>query len=177
MVVAAAATRVLPHPYNFAPITAMALFGGATFAARWQAVVVPFAAMFLSDCALEVAYRYGLSSSWGFHSGWWVVYGAFALILGIGFLLRERRRAGTIALATVASSVLFFAITNFATWAAGSLYSRTAEGLVQCFVMAIPFFPNTLLGDVFYSTVLFGSLALAEARIPQLRPQASPVRF
>lgn len=174
MVLAAAATRLLPHPMNFAPIAAMALFGGATFERRWQAVVVPFAALFLSDCGLEVAHHYGLTRSWGFHSSWWVVHGTYALILGIGFLLRDRRHPGMIALATVSSSVLFFVVTNFAVWAGGTLYPLTGEGLLRCYVAAIPFFQNTLLGDAFYSTALFSSLALAEARFPQLRPRTSP---
>lgn len=171
MVVAAAATRLLPHPMNFAPIAAMALFGAATFERRWQAVVVPFAAMFLSDCGLQVAHHYGLTRSWGFHAGWWVVYGSFALILGIGFLLRDRRRPLMIALATVSSSVLFFAVSNFAVWASGTLYPLTGEGLLRCYVAAIPFFQNTLLGDAVYSTALFGSVALAESRLPRLRPR------
>lgn len=174
MILAAAASRLLPHPMNFAPIAAMALFSGATFERRWQAVLVPFAAMFLSDCGLQATHHYGLTSSWGFHSGWWVVYGAFLLILGIGFLLRDHRRPATIALATISSSILFFVVTNFAVWASGSLYAQTAEGLLQCYIAAIPFFRNTLLGDAVYSSTLFGLLALAEAGIPQLRPQSRP---
>ncbi len=174
MVLAAAATRLLPHPANFAPIAAMALFGGATFERRWQAVVMPFAALFVGDCGLQVAHRYGLTHSWGFHSGWWVIYGTYALVLGIGFLLRHRRRPFAIALGAVSSSVLFFVVTNFAVWAGGHLYPPTGEGLLTCYAAAVPFFPNTLLGDAFYSAALFGSLALAEARFPQLRPRTSP---
>ena len=174
MVVAAAASRLLPHPMNFAPITAMALFGGATFERRWQAVLVPFAAMLLSDCGIQAAHHYGMSRSWGFHSGWWVVYGTYAMIVGIGLLLRHRRRPVTIALATVSSSVLFFVVTNFAVWAGGTLYPLTGGGLLLCYAAAIPFFQNTLLGDAFYSAALFGSLAVAEARLPQLRTRTRP---
>ena len=164
LVMAAAATRLLPHPVNFAPIAAIALFSGATFERRWQAILVPFAAMFLSDCGLQVAHHYGLTHSWGFHSGWWAVYGTYALTVGIGFLLRGRRRPILIALATVSSSVLFFVVSNFAVWADGTLYPLTREGLLQCYIAALPFFPNTLLGDAFFSAALFGFLALAEAR-------------
>jgi hypothetical protein len=133
MVVAAAASRLLPHPMNFAPITAMALFGGATFERRWQAVLVLFAAMFVSDCGIQAAHHYGLSRSWGFHSGWWVVYGTYAMIVGIGLLLRHRRRPVTIALATDSSSVLFFVVTNFAVWAGGTLYPLTVRAGACCF--------------------------------------------
>ena len=171
MVVAAAASRLLPHPMNFAPITAMALFGGATFERRWQAVLVPFAAMLLSDCGIQAAHHYGLSRSWGFHSGWWVVYGTYAMILGIGLLLRHRRRPVTIALATVSSSVLFFVVTNFAVWVGETLYPLTGEGLLRCYAAAIPFFQNTLLGDAFYSVAFFGSLAVAECGSRNYRPE------
>ena len=95
------------------------------------------------------------------------------LILGIGFLLRGRRHPLNIAVAAVSSSVLFFVLTNFAVWARGVLYPLTSAGLVECYVAAIPFFGNTLAGDLFYSTVLFGSLAIAEARIPGLQAETS----
>ena len=166
MILAAAASRLIPHPPNFAPIGAMALFGGACFAHRRAAFVVPLAAMFLSDLAI------GLLSgnlSLGLHRLIPVVYGSFALIVCLGFWLRSRRTVLPIAGATLAGSVLFFVLTNFGVWALGSLYPNTWEGLVACYVAAIPFFHNTLLGDAVYSTALFGGLALAEKGLPALR--------
>lgn len=165
-ILAAAASRLIPHPPNFAPIGAMALFGGACFADRRAAFVMPLAAMLLSDLAI------GLLSgnlSIGLHQLTPVVYGSFALIVCLGFWLRTRRTLVPIAGAVVASSVLFFVVTNFAVWALGSLYPRTWEGLVTCYVAAIPFFHNTLLGDATYATLLFGGLALVEQRFPALR--------
>ena len=153
---------------NFAPIGAMALFGGACFAHRRAAFVVPLAAMFLSDLAI------GLLSgnlSLGLHRLIPVVYGSFALIVCRGFWLRTRRTVVPIAGATLASSVLFFVLTDFGAWALGSLYPNTWEGLVACYVAAIPFFHNTLLSDAVYSTALFGGLALAERGLPALREQ------
>jgi hypothetical protein len=91
------------------------------------------------------------------------------LIVCIGFLLRRRRRLLPIAGATLASSLLFFIITNFAVWASGALYPRTAIGLLACFVAAIPFFQNTLLGDAVYSVILFGGFAFAERNFPALK--------
>jgi hypothetical protein len=165
----AAASRLIPHPPNFAPIGAMALFGGACFAHRRAAFVVPLAAMFLSDLAI------GLLSgnlSLGLHRLIPVVYGSFGLIVCLGFWLRTRRTVVPIAGATLAGSVLFFVLTNFGVWALGSLYPNTWEGLVACYVAAIPFFHNTLLGDAVYSTALFGGLALAEKGLPALREPA-----
>jgi len=166
MILAAAATRLIPHPPNFAPIGAMALFGGACFANRRAAFLVPLAAMLLSDLAI------GLLSGnlyLGLHRLIPVVYGSFALTVCLGFWLRTRRTAVPIAGATLTSSVLFFVLTNFGVWALGSFYPKTWDGLVACYVAAIPFFHNTLLGDAVYTAVLFGSLALAEKGLPALR--------
>lgn len=169
MILAAAASRLIPHPPNFAPIGAMALFGGACFAHRRAAFVVPLAAMFLSDLAI------GLLSgnlSLGLHRLIPVIYGSFALIVCLGFWLRPRRTVVPIAGAALASSVLFFGLTNFGVWALGSWYPKTWDGLVACYVAAIPFFQNTLLGDAVYATALFGGLALAEKGLPALREPA-----
>jgi hypothetical protein len=163
MIFAAAASRLIPHPPNFAPIGAMALFGGACFADRRTAFLVPLAAMFLSDLAF------------GLHLLIPVVYGSFALIVCLGFWLRPRRKVVPIAGAALASSVLFFVLTNFGVWALGSFYPKTWSGLVTCYVAAVPFFHNTLLGDVMYATVLFGGLALAEKGLPGLREPALAV--
>lgn len=174
IILAAAASRLIPHPPNFAPIGAMALFGGACFVSQRMAFLVPLAAMLLSDLAI------GLLSgdlSLGFHRLIPVVYGSFALIVCLGFWLRRHRNATQITGAALAGSVLFFVLTNLGVWALGSRYPKSWEGLVACYVAAIPFFHNTLLGDAVYSTVLFGGLALAEKGFPALRePAFAPSR-
>ena len=170
LIVLAALTRLLPHPPNFAPITAMAVFCAIRYFDRRMAVLAPLLALLLSDLAREVLYRYGLAEQWGLYRGMWTVYGTTALIVVLGRLARGTRSAGTIAAVTLGGSCLFFLLTNFAVWAGGSLYPQTAEGLATCYVAAIPFFRNALLGDAFYATVLFGAWALAESRVPALRP-------
>lgn len=162
LILAAAASRLIPHPPNFSPIGAMALFGGACFTQKRWAFVVPLAALCLSDLLLG---SYRLMP---------IVYGSFALIVCLGFWLRRHRTALPIAGATLTSSVLFFVLTNFGVWALGSLYPKTADGLVACYVAAIPFFQNTLLGDAAYATVLFGGLALVEQSFPVLRAREVP---
>jgi hypothetical protein len=161
IILAAAASRLIPHPPNFSPIMAMALLGGACFVQKRWAFVVPLAAMLFSDAVL------------GFHRFVPVVYGSFALIVCLGFWLRTRRTAVPIACAALAGSVLFFIITNFAVWALGSLYAKTTEGLAACYLAAIPFFGNSLLGDAAYTVWLFGGLALAEKWMPALRESAA----
>ncbi len=157
MILAAAAFRILPHPPNFSPIAALALFGGAQFADKRAALIVPLAAMFLADLVL------------GPHALIPVIYACFALIVCLGFWLRRQRSTGRIAVAALTASVLFFIVTNFAVWAGTNMYPKTAAGLAGCYVAALPFFGNTLAGDLLFTAALFGGLALAEWRLPRLR--------
>jgi hypothetical protein len=176
MVFAAALARLLPHPPNFTPIGAMALFGAAHFRSRWAAFLVPLSAMFLGDLALQVLGGLGLLGGWmaggtGFYPGMGVVYLAVALVAALGLLLRRRRSVAAVAGCVLAGSVLFFLVTNFAWWAGYDLYPHTWEGLLLSYAAAIPFFHWTLLGDASFATVLFGGFALAEKRYPVLRPR------
>jgi hypothetical protein len=157
IVLAAAGSRLIPHPPNLASISAIALFGGAYFSDKRLAFLVPLAALLLSDLML------------GFYNYMEVVYLSFALIVCIGLWLQKRRSAIHIAGAALASSVLFFLLTNFGVWAFESLYPKTIEGLIACYVAAIPFFQNTIQGDLFFTAVLFGGFALLEKRFPKLR--------
>ncbi|MGA7720589.1 MAG: DUF6580 family putative transport protein [Ignavibacteriaceae bacterium] len=156
MILAGAALRLVPHYPNFTPIAAIALFGGAYFTNKKLAVIVPFAAMLLSDLVL------------GYHSTFLAVYISFALIVGIGFILRKKRTVSRILVASVSSSVLFFVITNFAFWLTGALYPMNIAGLATCFTAAIPFFQNTLIGDLVYTGLFFGAFEFATHKLPVL---------
>jgi hypothetical protein len=171
---AAALTRLLPHPMNFAPITAMAVFGAVRFARLRSAVLVPLLALFLSDVGKEIIYRNGHSPERGFYHLMWVVYGTIAVTALMSRLARGTRSPVVIAATTLAGSGVFFLVTNFAVWAFGSYYPRTGDGLAACFAAAIPFFRNSLLGDATYAGILFAGWALAESRFPALR--AAPVQ-
>ena len=157
----AAALRLVPHPPNFTPIGAMALFSGAYLGRRWLAFAAPLAAMLLSDMVL------------GFYSGMWATYLAVALVVLVGVLALQKRSPVRIGLAAVAGSVLFFLVSNFGTWALSGMYPHTAAGLAACYVAAIPFFQNTLAGDLFYATLLFGGFRIAELLVPQLEGQGA----
>ena len=162
MILAAALSRLLPHPPNFAPIGALALFGGAQFADRRAAFLVPLAAMLLSDLCL------------GFYTHMEWVYGSFALITCMGLWLRSHRTPWRIGGASLLGSTLFFLITNFGVWFHATAYAKSIAGLAACYVAAIPFFANTLLGDGFYSLMLFGGFALLEQRFVVLREPSIP---
>ena len=174
LVLAATAGRIIPHPYNVTPTAAVALFAAATFRGRLAAALVPMLALLASDALLEVAYRAGWQPNWGFYSGQWVVYACTLATVGLGFLMiRRRRTVATVAAATLANAVLFFLVTNLAVFLGpGSPYPQTPAGLMACYAAAIPYFRYSLLGDFGYVTVLFGALALAEARFPALRRPA-----
>ncbi len=161
LVFAAAALRWVPHPPNMAPIAALALFAGAHFDDRRLAFVVPFSALILSDSIL------------GFYPGVVFVYAGFALSVMIGFLLRTRRLE-RIAVGTLASALIFFLLSNFGAWLTLSVYPKTLEGLVTAYAAGIPFFRNSIIGDAFYVTLLFGGFALAERFIPKLRKTDDP---
>ncbi len=157
LVAAAAAARLVPHVPNLMPVEAMALFGGAAFADRRLALIVPFAALFLSDLVLGYAvYGYGL-----FYPGMAFVYGAVGLIALAGTRLGARPGAARIGTGALAAAVLFFLVTNFGVWLTGTLYPHTAAGLAACYAAALPFFRYTLAGTLLYSALLFGGYALA----------------
>ena len=161
LVLAAAFLRLIPHPPNFAPIVAMALFAGAYVPDRRWAIMLPLLAMVLSDMVL------------GFHTQMWMVYVSLVAVAAVGFLLRGRVRLTTVAFGTVGGSITFFVLSNLAVWAGSGLYPVTGTGLVACFVAAIPFFQNALAGDLFYAAVLFGGYAALTRVAPATRAQAA----
>jgi hypothetical protein len=161
MIVVAAASTLLPHPPNFTPLAAIALFAGAQLKDRRLAFGITFGTLLLRDAIL------------GFHVLMPVVYACYAVNVCLGFLLREKQHPGRIAAASLFGSVLFFAITNFAVWAAFDTYAHTAQGLSACYVAAIPYFRNTLASDLLYSVLMFGMFAFAKSRLPSLREAAS----
>ena len=145
----AVAARLLPHPPNFAPIAAMALFGGA-YLNRKYAIVIPLVAMFLSDIFIGFYSPVVMTS----------VYGSFVLVGLLGMWLKKRKSPSNVIAAAVGSSLLFFLITNLAVWATGA-YSRDISGLWQSYIMGLPFLKNTLVGDLFYTIGFFGGYELA----------------
>lgn len=166
IVLAAAATRLLPHPPNFTSVTALALFGGTYFADRRWAFAVPLLALLLSDLAL------GLMHSWSIMAvqpHMEVQYLAFALIVALGFRLRQQVTPLRVAGASLQAAVLFFVVTNFGEWLLQGRYPQTFAGLVECYVAAIPFFGNSLAGDAFYTLLLFGGFQLLQQRYASLR--------
>ena len=137
--------RLLPHPANFAPIAAVSLFSGFYFR-RYFVFLVPILSMFLSDFFIGF-YNWKLMV---------VVYASFVLIGFIGILIRKNKSILSVIGCSLMSSVLFFLLTNFAVWFFSAWYPHNLQGLESCYLMAVPFFRNTALGDLFYVSVVFG---------------------
>jgi len=146
--------RLLPHPPNFAPILAIALFGGV-YLSRKIAFILPIAAVAISDIFIGY-YEIKLMI---------FVYASFLICVLLGFWLKRYKRWYTIGGSAILSAVLFFLITNFAVWAFTPWYAKTISGIIQCYLLALPFFRNTLLGNLFYVTVFFGSYEIIEVWI------------
>jgi hypothetical protein len=158
MIVFAALTRLLPHPPNATAVSAIALFAGAQIADRRLAFFVPLAALFLTDLVL------------GLHAGMLFVYACVAAMVLLGASMGARPQPLKLAGASLAGSVLFFMVTNFGVFALDGLYEKSFAGLAECYVLAIPFFQNALLGDLFFTAVLFGGFELLRRRLPVLSP-------
>lgn len=151
--------RILPHPWNLTPVAAMFLFSGAVFKSKLNSLLIPLAALLVSDYAVDLLLYHG-SVHWLSPVTW----GAFLLIGLLGWTLRGdwSRRLGwlKVACASLAGSTLFFVITNFGVWAFDVLYPRNAAGLSACYVAGIPFYMNDLVGDLAWNAIMFGSYYL-----------------
>ena len=156
MILFTAALRIVPHPWNFTPVGAMALFSGAMLKDRRFAFLFPLVALVAGDIFI------------GFHKLVPIVYASFLVSVLIGRLLQNRRTVLRLAGATLRGSIQFFLITNFGVWWLLNSYPKTAAGLASCYLAGIPLFWNTLAGDALYVSVLFGGYALAERFFPSL---------
>lgn len=170
MLVMAAATRLLPHPPNLTAMTALALFGGAFFTDKRLAFALPLAVLLITDIVLGVVWNW---SSMAVEPHMEVQYIAFAMIVGLGLTLRQNHGVVRTGVTAVLASLLFFVVSNLGTWAFQSIYPKTFDGLVACYVAAIPFWRNTLAGDLLYTAILFGGFHLLERNFVGLRAQAA----
>ena len=166
LIVLCAVFRVVPHPPNFAPVGAMAVFAGRTLK-PWMAIVLVAATMVVGDLILARLYGYPVVSLVTPF-----VYGGFFVQAILGRLLRSKK-GGAIG-AAAGGSVAFFVLSNFGVWVAGAIYPHTAAGLCACYVAAIPFFGGTLLSDVVWTLVLSSAYRPVAARL-ESRPLWVPV--
>ena len=171
MIALAVATRLIPHPWNVTAVTAVALFGGAMLRDWRLALIVPLTAMWLSDVVLNnLIYAQYFDGFVLWHSDLAWTYAAVALTVLLGRTLLSRRR-GVLRVAgvSVTASSLFFVLTNLGVWASGLLYPLTAAGLLACYIAAIPFYAQQIVGDLVWCAVLFSGYALVCRHLPSAR--------
>lgn len=170
IILLAAFSRLLPHPPNFSPIGGMALFGAAYYTRKWWAYLIPIAAMWISDLILNnVVYAQYFDRFVWFYSGSLFTYGAFALIALMGTFTLRKVCVPQLLFSALGASVIFFLVSNFGVWFSSGMYTKDMGGLIACYTAGIPFFKNTVLGDLVYSAALFGLFELSLSWFPKLR--------
>jgi hypothetical protein len=161
-ILAGVATRLFPDTLNLTAVGAVCLFSGVYLKRNWLAVLLPLAAYFVSD--LIVNARYPDQYRWSFSGD---IYLLFGLTVLMGVVIRQRPTVLRIATAGALSAALFFVVSNFMVWTRGEIHPRTAAGLVECYIAAIPFAGNMLLGNLLYSAVIFGAWHYADQALPK----------
>lgn len=163
-------SRIIPHMPNFSPLGAIGLFGAAHFAKKWQALLIPVTATWLSDLFINnVIYgAYYPEFTW-FYQGFYWQYGSYLLITLAGFFILKKVNFQRVITGAIISTAIFFLVSNFGVWVSGSMYPQTLEGFISCYTAAVPFLKGTILGDLFYSGFLFGTFSLAQKQFPVLR--------
>ena len=135
--------RIIPHPPNFTPILATAIYTPYMINNKWLAMLIPLSAMFIADIII------------GFHPYMLWVYGEIGLSTLISsYSMQFNKKYIQLGVMAILSSILFFIITNFGVWTIWDYYPKTINGLLLCYTMAIPFFQNTLLGTIIYTAII-----------------------
>ena len=171
IILLAAFTRIMPHPPNFSPMAAIGLFGAAHFAKKWQAFFIPLIGIWVSDLVIN-NYVYSSSSSnfvW-FYSGFYWQYMSYILIIFAGLFIFNRGISLTKTVGgMISSSGIFFLVSNFGVWAGGTMYPKNFSGLITCYAAGVPFIHNTIISDVLFTTVLFGTYYLLQVEYSSLK--------
>ncbi len=166
MILITAFSRLIPHTYNLTPVGAIALFGGAYLGRNWKAFLIPIGAIYLSDLILNNVVYAADGASFAFaYQGWYWVYGTYALIVLLGAFLLKKVTLLRVIGGSLGATSLFFLITNFSCWpgTVPPVYSYDMKGLMACYVAGLPFLKGTLVGDLVFSTALFGTMALIQS--------------
>jgi hypothetical protein len=176
LILIAAFSRIIPHPYNFSPLVAIALFGGSQFKNKFAAMMLPVMAYFVSDISFAIAGGvgfYGISQ--------FFVYGAMLIVTILGMNMKDTKPLRVLGY-TLSGSAIFWMISNFGVWAANYFANGTAmyePGLTLglTYLRALPFyntysnelFFSALCGDIFYSALIFGAFSWIQRKFPALR--------
>ena len=156
----AALSRIIPHPHNFTPVGGIAVFGSYFLGRKIWAFLVPLFSLWLSDLFINniiypIQYPQYYEGFTLFGSFW--VYGSFLLMIPIAWGLLSTFTLPRLAITGFSTASLFFLVTNFGSWLNNPIYPQNFSGLLTSYVAGLPFFQNTLLGDICYLVILFGA--------------------
>jgi hypothetical protein len=170
MILLCAFSRIIPHMPNFSPLGAIGLFGATHFSKKWQAFFVPIAATWLSDLFINnmIYAKYNTTFVWFYEDFYWQ-YGSYLLIVLAGIFILKNVNTKTVLKGVLASTTIFFLISNFGCWIGNNVYPQNFSGLLQCYAAGVPFLKGTFLGDLGYSGILFGTFAWAQNKYPVLK--------
>lgn len=160
LILVAAFSRIIPHPHNFTPVGGIAVFGSYFLGRKIWAFLVPLFSLWLSDLFINniiypIQYPQYYEGFTLFGSFW--VYGSFLLMIPIAWGLLSTFTLPRLALTGFSTASLFFLVTNFGSWLNNPIYPQNFSGLLTSYIAGLPFFQNTLLGDICYLVILFGA--------------------
>ena len=169
LIILAAFSRIIPHMPNFSPLGAIGVFGVAHFSKKWLGILIPITATWLSDLFINnVIYaKYTTSFVW-FYDGFYWQYGSYILIAIAAIFIVKKVNVQNVFAGALASTAIFFLVSNFGVWISSTSYPQTFSGLMTCYAAGVPFIKGTILGDLFYAAVLFGGYAFAQYKVPAL---------
>ena len=168
-----ALSRLVPHAFevpqlfNFSPLGGIALFGAAYFTRKYMAFLLPILALWASNLLLDNVFYSAYYDGFAWFANW-EIYLTLALTVVLGILFLKKVTPFRLLGASLSASVLFFVVSNFFVWLGGTMYAKSLAGLMACYVAAIPFFWNTLAGDLFYVALLFGVFEWVKKQRPSL---------
>ena len=168
LVFIAALSRIIPHPYNFTPLSAIALFGAAHFKKGWQVVFIPILATWLSDLFINNVIYDSLDFVW-FYQGFYWQYGAYVLVALLGRSALQKVTVSRVLFGSLGAAIIFFLVSNFGVWIGSPIYPPTFSGLMACYAAGIPFFGGTLLGNLVYGVALFGLFHFLEPKLEGIK--------
>ena len=170
LIIILAFSRLIPHMPNFSPLGAICLFGAANFHRKWQAVFVPIFATWISDLYLNnYVYNQGQEDFIWFYQGFYWQYISYVIIALLGMILfKNKINSSKILGGAIGAGLLFFFISNLGVWVIGEMYPKSFFGLINCYIAGLPFIKGTLIGNLFYTPIMFYSYFMLQDKFPLL---------
>ena len=143
LILSVSLSRIIPHPPNFTPIISLAIIGPFLFRNLYLCIFCILCSMIISDFFI------------GFHDGLLQIYLIITLICILFDKFKKKVNSINLLYLSFSGSLIFFMLSNFNVWFFGDLYAKDINGLINCYIMAIPFFTNTLISTIIFSYLIF----------------------